>query len=82
MHKKGEYNDAINKYLQKMDDHRRRLLILREESIENYKAFKKSYTNENNGLTIIDTSSEENVRDPKMTHTGARNDPYRDICVS
>ena len=82
MHKKGEYNDAINKYLQKMDDHRRRLLILREESIENYKAFKKSYTNENNGLTIIDTSSEENVRDPEMTHTGAINDPYRDICVS
>ena len=37
-------------------------MILREEAIESYKAFKKSHTNENNGLTVIDTSPEENIQ--------------------
>ena len=54
--KKDAYYDAINKYLQKIDEQRRKLLILHEEAIENYKAFKKSHTNENNGLTVIDIS--------------------------
>ena len=54
--KKDAYYDAINKYLQKIDEQRRKLLILHEEAIENYKAFKRSHTNENNGLTVIDTS--------------------------
>ena len=40
-------------------------MILREEDIENYKAFKKSYTNENNGLTVIGISSEENNQEPE-----------------
>ena len=45
-----------------MDDQRNKLFILCEEDIENHKEFKKSYTNENNGLTIIDTSSEESIQ--------------------
>ena len=45
IHKKGAYNDAINKYLLKIDDQRRKLFILREEVIKNYKYLKKSYTN-------------------------------------
>ena len=31
--KKDEYNDAIKKYLQKIDDQRRKLFILHEEDI-------------------------------------------------
>ena len=34
MQKKDEYDDVINKYLQKINDQRRNLLILREEAIE------------------------------------------------
>ena len=41
-------------------------MILREEAIENYKAFKKLYINENNGLTLIDTSSEESIKHLEM----------------
>ena len=42
--KKYEYNDVIKKYLQKIDDQRRKLLIVREEGIEKYKAYNNSYT--------------------------------------
>ena len=63
--KKDEYNDIKNKYLKKIDDHRKKLLILLEEAIKNYRAFKKSYTNENNALTVLDTSPEENIQDPE-----------------
>ena len=45
VHKKDSYNDAINNYLLKIDDQRRKLFILREEVIKNYKYLKKSYTN-------------------------------------
>ena len=65
--KKDEYNYVINKYIQKIYYQRRTLLIIGEEAIENYEAFKKSYKNENNGLTLIDTSSEENIQDSDMT---------------
>ena len=41
--KTEEYNDVIKKYLQKINDQRRKLLILHEEALENYKAFKKSF---------------------------------------
>ena len=64
--KKDAYNDFVNKYLQKINDQRRKLLILHEEGIENYKAFKKLYINENNGLTLIDTSSEESMKHLEM----------------
>ena len=33
--KKDKYDDVIDKYLQKIDDQKRKLLILREEYIEN-----------------------------------------------
>ena len=66
MQKKDLYNDNINKYIQKIDGQRRKILILREEAIENYKAFKKLYINENNGLTLIDTSSEESIKHLEM----------------
>ena len=61
------YYDVINNYIQNIDDQRRKLLILSEESIENNKALNESYTNKNNGLTVIDASSEENVQDPEIT---------------
>ena len=64
--KKEEYNDVINKYLQKSNNQIRKLLILSEEDIDSYKAFKKSYRNENNGLTLIGTSLEEYIQDSKM----------------
>ena len=67
VHKKDVFDDIINKYLQKIYDQRRKLLILREEGIENYKAFKKAYMNENDELTVIDTSSVENIPDSRMT---------------
>ena len=44
MQKNDGYNDVINRYLQKIDDRKRKLVILREEAIEYYKALKKSYT--------------------------------------
>ena len=43
--KKDEYYDVINKYLQKINDQRKKLLILHKEAIQNYKQFKKSYKN-------------------------------------
>ena len=64
--KKNEYNDIINKYLHKIDYQRQKLLVLRKDDIEYYKTFKKSYINENNDLTVIETSSEENIQDSKM----------------
>ena len=51
MQKKDAYDGVINKYLQNIDDERRKLFIRHEEAIENYKTFKKSYTNKNIGLT-------------------------------
>ena len=42
-------------------------MILREEGIENYKALNKSYTNKNNVLSVIDTSSKENIQYSEMT---------------
>ena len=66
--KKDKYNDVINKYLQKINDQKRKSLILRDESFENYKAFKKSYTNAKNCVTVIETSSKESIQDPKATH--------------
>ena len=42
-------------------------MILREEAIENYKYFKKSYKHVNNGHTVIDTYSEEEKQDSKIT---------------
>ena len=42
-------------------------MILSAEAIENYKAFKKAYTNEKNSLNGIDKSPEENIRDSEMT---------------
>ena len=67
MQTKDAYSDVINNYIQKIDDQRRKLLILNEEDIENNKKFKKSYTNKNNGITVIDTSQEENIQDYEMT---------------
>ena len=64
--KKNKYNDIIKKYLHKIDDQIWKLLILRKEAIENYKAFKKSYINENNDLTVIETLSGKNIQDSKM----------------
>ena len=61
MQKKDAHDYVINKYLRKTNYHRRKLLSLREEAIEDYKAFKKLYTNENNGLNVIETSPEENI---------------------
>ena len=51
----------------KINDKRQKLLVLCEEDIENYKSSKKSYIHENNGLTVVDTSSEENIQDSDMT---------------
>ena len=48
-----------------IDDQRKKLFILREETIENHNAFNKSNTNEKNGLTLIETSPEENIQDFK-----------------
>ena len=59
--KKNKYNDIIKKYLHKIDDQIWKLLILRKEAIENYKAFKKSYINENNDLTVIETLSGKKI---------------------
>ena len=67
VNKQDAYNDVINKDLQKIDEQRRKLLILCEEGIENNKAFKRSFTNENNGLSVINTSPKENIQDSKMT---------------
>ena len=67
VHKKDVFDDIINKYLQKIYDQRRKLLILREEGIENYKAFKKAYTNYNNDLIAIDTSLVKNIPGLRMT---------------
>ena len=53
MQKKGGYNDFIKKYIQKTDGQRRKLLILCEEAIEKYKAFKNSYTNEKMALLLL-----------------------------
>ena len=49
-----------------MDEQRMKLNILRKYGIENDKAFKEAYTNENNGLTMIETSSVENIPDSNM----------------
>ena len=49
------YNYIKYKYLQKIDEQRKQLKIPRKDSIENYKSFNKAYTNENNGLTVVDT---------------------------
>ena len=49
MQKKDEYNDVINKYLQKNDDQRRKLLNI---AIINYKAFKKLYINVETSLEL------------------------------
>ena len=51
----------------KINDKRQKLLVLCEEDIENYKSSKKSYIHENNDLTVVDTSSEENIQDSDMT---------------
>ena len=64
--KKDTSNHVINKNIRKIDDQRRKLLILREKGIENYKAFKKSYTSKNNGLTVIEISPKENIQDSEM----------------
>ena len=45
LQKKDAYDDVINKYIQKMNDQRRKSLILHEEAIEKYEAFKNAYTN-------------------------------------
>ena len=62
MHKKDAYNDITYNYLYKIDEQRKKLKILRKGSIEHYKVFNKAYMNENNGLTIIKTSSEESIQ--------------------
>ena len=67
MQKKDAHDDVMNKYLQKTNYQRRKLLIPPEEAIENYKAFKKLYTNGNNGLTVIEISPEENIQDSEIT---------------
>ena len=54
-----------NKIYQKIQ--RKKLKILRKYDIENYKVFKKSYMNENDGLIVIDMSSVENIPDSRMT---------------
>ena len=41
-------------------------MILCEEAIENYKAFKKLYKNENNGLTVINIALEKIMQDSNM----------------
>ena len=66
MQKKYVYNDITYKYLQKVEYQRNKLKILRKGGIKNYKAFKNSYTNENNGIIVIDTSSEENIPYSRM----------------
>ena len=43
--KKYAHDDIPNKYLQKINDQKRKLKIIRKDGIENYKAFKKSYMN-------------------------------------
>ena len=50
--KKDEYNDIINKYLQKIADQRHKLLILREKGIGNYKVIKKLYINVETSLEV------------------------------
>ena len=65
--KKDEYDDVINKYLQKIYDQIRKLFILRELSIENDKSIDNSYINEKIDLTVIDKSSEENIKDSDIT---------------
>ena len=70
--KKDTYNDVTYKNRNKINDQREKLLIPCEDSIENYKAFKKSYTNENNDLTVIDTSSEEIVIGFEMTQVESK----------
>ena len=65
--KKNEYNDIINKYLHKIDYQRQKLLVLRKDDIEYYKTFKKSYINENNSFTVIDTLLGENIQDSNIT---------------
>ena len=40
-----------------MDEQRNKLKILRKDGIGNHKSFNKAYMNENNGLTVVDTSS-------------------------
>ena len=67
------YNYIRYKYLQKVYEQRKKLNIPRKDSIENYKSFNKSYTNENNGLTVVDTSSEVKVRN----YTRLQDDPRR-----
>ena len=42
-------------------------MIIREEDIEEKKAFKKSYINENNSFAVIDTLLGENIQDSNIT---------------
>ena len=51
--KKDAYNDVTYKYLQKIDNQRKKLIILCKDYTENYKTLKGECTNENNDLTMI-----------------------------
>ena len=64
--KKDTYNDVTYKYLWIIDGKRNKLIILRKDGIEKYKAFKEDCTNENKILTLIYKSSEESVKGSDM----------------
>ena len=55
MQKKYAYKYFMHKYLHKINEQRNKLKIPHEYGIENYKALKKAYKNENNGPTVIYT---------------------------
>ena len=63
---KDAYNYITYKFMQKIEYQRNKLKIPRIYGIENYKEIQKVYKNENNGHTIIDTSSVENIPNSNM----------------
>ena len=67
--KKDAFNDITSPYLLKIENRKRKLMILRKDSIDKYMVFKDGCMNENNSLTVKYIRPEENVKDFKMTHT-------------
>ena len=41
VHKQGAYNGIASKYIQKINNQKNKLMILRKESIDKYNAFKE-----------------------------------------
>ena len=65
MQKKDTYIDITYRYLHKINEESNESKILNKYGIENYKEFKKGFTN--NRIYFIDTFPEEIVKDSNIT---------------